>query len=70
MNHQKHLTVPRPVDRAEFRFVVVDTAGAERRCIGDDIVWVRLQGRTGGARLNESLSGSAECRLEKGHRAG
>ena len=34
-------TLPSPVDRAEFRFVAVDAAGAVWRWIDEDMVWVR-----------------------------
>ena len=39
-------SVPSPVDRAEFRFVAVYKAGAERCCINDDIVRARLRKKT------------------------
>ena len=36
-------TLPSPVDRAEFRFVAVDAAGAVWRWVDEEMVWVREQ---------------------------
>ena len=39
-------TLPSPVDRAEFRFVAVDTAGRTWRWIDEEMVWAHVDGGT------------------------